>query len=180
MERGIMIPLTSEEHARSVASFPVRFPSALPQGFELTKFIQWWPPWMTEEKRSAKVHADFVETTYEDDAQGLLMVTQGFVSKFIGLVQHGLAPADSGGPISLDGRDAFWLTALPRSGPEKVGGRMVIKDWEKGACVCVGWEDGSVPAPAGGWGDSQRYYSIYSTTLSLQDVVLVAKSVGRD
>lgn len=177
MQRGIAIRLTSIDEAAAVASFPVKLPIHLPDGLELVAHEHCWPPWTTQSDMDRKLHADFIESTYRTPADSWMTITQGFMSKWIGLVSNGLAPTDSSGEIEINGRSALWLTALPMSGPTVQEGRPTIPEWARGSVACVGWEDAVVAAPSGGFPDSHRYYTIASNALSLEEVIRIAESV---
>ncbi len=161
------------------ASFEVRLPQYIPNGYELRLLRNLWPPHIDEAGMLAKVPADFVDAIYTDDDGHHLLVTQGYLARFIGIVWAGMAPGDVGGTTTLGSREAVWLTARPTSHPVvDADGTRRIEEWDRSPFVCIGWEDAVVAPPDGGAGASHRYYSIESTALSLDEITRIASSVS--
>lgn len=176
LPRDLKIELKSLEHAQELASFPVKIPSRLPEGFELESFEQRWPDHIGKEGRRKKVHADYLLRTYIDQADHWFHIVQGFTGKFIAWTILYEPPADVSGAVEINGRNAVWLTALPSDGLSDQNGNPNVT-WTKGAFSYVGWQDGLHPAPEGGVGDSPRYYGLASDSLGVEELLSIAETV---
>jgi hypothetical protein len=159
---------SSPGETASLASFPVKFPTAIPSEFVLSSVRHLWPPHLTQERRAQKPHADYVVADYIGPGGTILQVIQGFTGRFIAWATRN-PPEGKGDAVSINGHKAFWITAVP------VGHRS--PSWEDGRFSYVGWQDGVHPAPDGGVGDSPRYYGLVSDRLSVNELIEIAGTV---
>jgi hypothetical protein len=156
----------------------VKLPATIPDGFELESIRQWWPGWLDVDSRQRKIHADYFEFKYTQHEGYYLRIIQGFTGLIIAFTELD-PPSESTGSLKINDRNAVWLTALPAPGAgiQRINGRHVITDWTRGNFAYVGWHDGIHPPPAGGQGESPRYYGLASDTLTVAELASVAETV---
>lgn len=180
------VALSSTEEAQTLATFPVKMPSALPSQFQLGALKQWWPGGDVA-NRPTKPHADFVEARYADAGGHYLSIIQGFTGALFSLTKLG-PPSGSSGSLNIGGKSAVWLTALPTPGVsiDRSSGTGVIKSWQQGAIAYVGWQDGFHPGspgqyagstPPGQPAGSPRFYGLSSDVLTIAQLAAIAESV---
>jgi outer membrane lipoprotein-sorting protein len=160
-------PVVSLADARRDASFDLRVPAWLPDGFELESVEHYWG---SERARELRSHADWVLLRYANEHGEWLFVTQGF-----GGLLHGLAfaaPEEARrGTVDVNGADATWIDGSPTNSWEL--GTMTLLHIDAGR-LGSGWE-----VTAGGERivGSPSHLAFASNVLAVETLVRVAESM---
>ena len=173
--------LPSIEEAQALATFPILQPATLPNDYRLAEVRYYKPdlacPQNLDPGQCARAHNDFVEVRYTKDTGESLTIAQGFGSSSSGGASYRFAPASSKGTLTIDGREARWVTGSARRGAFHLGGDNPFseEDWIRDSHVSLTWVEFHDTNPSGG--DSPRCISLYSTSLPLETLVSIASSL---
>lgn len=162
--------LLSIEDAIALATFAVRLPSNLPDGFELKSAELWWPGVGIQERPT--VANDWVLVRYADEEGNWLQISQGFGGMLPGLASIAPAEVDRGTRM-VRGAEAEWIDGQPLMGGRWESGTMRILVIDAGR-VGSGWAIGPDGERLTG---SPLHIALASNLLSVDELVEVAEGL---
>jgi outer membrane lipoprotein-sorting protein len=164
-------PSITVEEAKAEATFPVRVPKVVPQGFELESVEHYWAG---EDAKALRSHADWVLLRYANSHGDWLLIAQGYGGTWIAArhLSSPQPPEQYMGTIDVNGVPVQWVDGL---GFED--------QWQPGVMASMGWQagrfgDGWEITPAGetNYG-SPLYVGLASNVLGVEELAGVAASL---